>query len=154
MPKGQCKRYVAQREIFAQAIASGASPEDAARIAKYRDCPSFAGSARKRAGRADVRTRVADIQAETAERNDITRDSLIAQCQRVYELALREKQCAAAISAIKEIGILSGKRIERVEQGEPGDFALIDQLSPDELRAFIAGKLTVEDLRAKGGKLN
>jgi len=133
---------------------SGERPEDAAKIAKYPESPSAGGNARKRAGRADVKARVAEIQAETAERNDITRDGLIAQCQEVYKLALREKQCAAAISAIKEIGILSGKRIERAEQGEPGDFALLENLTPAELNAFIAGEITLEDLRAKGSKLN
>ena len=39
------------------------------------------------------------------------------------------------MSAIKETGVLSGKRVERSEADQPGEFAHL--LSADELRAFI-----------------
>jgi len=44
-------------------------------------------------------------------------------------------QFNAAISALKELGVLSGKRIERAERGEPGEF---DRMSDDELRQAVA----------------
>jgi hypothetical protein len=43
---------------------------------------------------------------------------------------------------VKELGVLSGKRIERAERGEPGEF---DRMSDDELRQAVA-----ESRRATG----
>jgi hypothetical protein len=37
-----------------------------------------------------------------------------------------------------EIGLLRGKRIERREQGLPGEFADIENMTADELKAFVA----------------
>jgi hypothetical protein len=45
-------------------------------------------------------------------------------------------QVAAAVSAIREKGVLSGKRVERSEHGRPGDF---EAMTDEELDAFIAG---------------
>jgi hypothetical protein len=46
-------------------------------------------------------------------------------------------QFNAAISALKELGVLSGKRLERSERGEPGEF---DRMSDDELRHTVADR--------------
>ena len=42
------------------------------------------------------------------------------------------------IAAIKEKGVLSGKRVERRESGGPGEFEAIEKMTAAELRAFIA----------------
>ena len=41
------------------------------------------------------------------------------------------------MSAIKETGVLWGKRVERSEADQPGEFAHLENMSADELRAFI-----------------
>jgi hypothetical protein len=41
-----------------------------------------------------------------------------------------ERRFSAAVSALKELGILSGKRLERSEQGTPGEF---DHMTDEEL---------------------
>lgn len=61
------RHHVAERERFAQALAAGKKPEEAARIAGYRDGTAFAANARKRAMRADVKARVAELQAPHLE---------------------------------------------------------------------------------------
>jgi len=38
---------------------------------------------------------------------------------------------------VKELGVLSAKRIERAERGEPGEF---DRMSDDELRQAVADR--------------
>jgi hypothetical protein len=43
----------------------------------------------------------------------------------------------AAISALKELGVLSGKRVERSERGEPGEF---DRMSDEELRQAVSDR--------------
>jgi len=47
---------------------------------------------------------------------------------------------SAAVAAIKEKGILSGKRVERCERGSPGEFDWIENASVGELEAFIEGE--------------
>jgi hypothetical protein len=46
-------------------------------------------------------------------------------------------QLGAAVSALKELAILSGKRIKRAERGELGEF---DRMSDDELRQAVADR--------------
>jgi hypothetical protein len=46
-------------------------------------------------------------------------------------------QLGAVVNALKELGILSGKRIERGERGELGEF---DRMSDDELRQAVADR--------------
>jgi hypothetical protein len=42
---------------------------------------------------------------------------------------------------------MSGKRVERSKRGAPGKFDWLEDLSVDELRAFIDGKLDIESYR-------
>jgi hypothetical protein len=50
------------------------------------------------------------------------------------QLALAAGQTQVALQAIKEKGILSGKRIERSEQGQAGAYADLEAMSIEELR--------------------
>jgi hypothetical protein len=71
------------------------------------------------------------------------------QAQAILEQAMRSGQLSAAVSALKEKGILSGKRIERAEVGGPGEF---DHMSDEELWQALQerfAKLAVE-LRHNG----
>ena len=42
------------------------------------------------------------------------------------------------MSAIKETGVLWGKRVERSEADQPGEFAHLENMSADELRIHLA----------------
>jgi hypothetical protein len=53
----------------------------------------------------------------------ITKETLIAKAEEVRVQAMENRQLSAAIAAIKEIGVLTGLRIERRERGGPGEFA-------------------------------
>ena len=72
-----------------------------------------------------------------AERAVITRQRLIEMALEARKGALEAKQYSAAVAATKEIGILSGIRIERSERGMPGEFDELERMSADELRAFV-----------------
>jgi hypothetical protein len=63
--------------------------------------------------------------------------SLIADAEHIKSLALAQGNLAAAIAALKELGILSGKRVERQEKGSPGEFEWLENMSAEELRAMI-----------------
>ena len=77
----------------------------------------------------------------------ITRQRLIEMALEARKGALEAKQYSAAVAATKEIGILSGIRIERSERGMPGEFDELERMSADELRAFV-GK-TLAEVRAE-----
>jgi hypothetical protein len=61
--------------------------------------------------------------------------------------ARKDGQNAAAVAALKELGVLSGIRIERSERGAPGEFDWVERLSVEELRALADGKLDIESYR-------
>jgi hypothetical protein len=66
--------------------------------------------------------------------DDQKRSLLIERADMIFRQAMAAGQFNAAISALKELGVLSGKRVERSERGEPGEF---DRMSDAELRAAV-----------------
>jgi len=50
---------------------------------------------------------------------------------------MEARQFSAAVAATKEIGVLSGIRIERSERGMPGEFDFLEQMDAKQLTAFI-----------------
>jgi hypothetical protein len=70
-----------------------------------------------------------------AARANVTVESLIDDAEKIFQRAMEIDQLGAANTAIKEKGILAGKRIERAEIGSPGEF---ENMTDDELeRALI-----------------
>ena len=108
---------------FARELASGKRPYEAAIAAGYPDGSCAQRNAQKRAARADVKALVAELRAPIAEKLEITLVELIERADQIYRQAMLAGQFNAAINALKELGVLSGKRIERSERGEPGEFA-------------------------------
>jgi phage terminase small subunit len=70
----------------------------------------------------------------------VTVESLINEAEQARRGAMAAGQYAAAIAAIKEKGVLSGQRVERRESGSPGEFAELENMTADELRAFLREK--------------
>jgi phage terminase small subunit len=125
----------ARHELFAQELAGGNSATEAYRLAGYRvDDKSAAECASRLSRNINVSARIAEIKERGARRAEITVESLIAECEEARKLAMSIEQPSAAIAAVREKGVLSGKRIEKSEHGEPGDF---DDLSDEELAEFI-----------------
>jgi hypothetical protein len=77
---------------------------------------------------------VAELRAPVADKLEITLSLLIERADQIYRQAMLAGQFNAAINALKELGVLSGKRIERSERGEPGEF---DHMSDEELREAV-----------------
>jgi hypothetical protein len=68
------------------------------------------------------------------EKLDITLAVLIERADQIFKQAMAAGQFAAALNALKELGVLSGKRVERSERGEPGEF---ERMSDEELREAV-----------------
>jgi phage terminase small subunit len=135
---------------FARELASGKRPYEAAIAAGYPDGSCAQRNAQKRAARADVKALVAELRAPIAEKLEITLVELIERADQIYRQAMLAGQFNAAISALKELGVLSGKRVERSERGEPGEF---DHMSDEELRKAVDEEARALGYVPAGGKL-
>jgi hypothetical protein len=116
---------------FARELAAGNKPREAAIAAGYPPGSSFDSNARKRAGRDDVKRMVAELKAPIADKLEISLSWLIEENLQLYRLARAAGQNRDAGERLKELGVLSGKRVERSERGEPGEF---ERMSDEELR--------------------
>jgi hypothetical protein len=74
---------------------------------------------------------VAELRAPIADKLDIALPWLIEENLQLYREAKAAGQIREAGDRLKELGVLSGKRVERSEHGEPGEF---ERMSDDELR--------------------
>ena len=120
-----------RRELFAQLLVQGETATDAHELAGYRRND---GNASTLARHPQVQARLKEIKGELAEKAVVTAESLMKEAEEVRVRAMERGQLNAAVAAIKEKGVLSGKRVERSEVGGPGQF---DHLSDEELRAEI-----------------
>ena len=134
-----------RRELFAQLLVQGFTAVDAYEKAGYK---RHDGNACTLAKHPEVQARLEEIRGELAAektgfpfgtsaiaaRANVTAESLMDQAEAILAQAMRNGQLSAAVSALKEKRVLSGKRVERREVGDPGAF---DHLSDDELRAEI-----------------
>ena len=77
----------------------------------------------------------------------MTVESLINEAEQARVAAMGAGQFSAAVAAIKEKGILSGKRVERSERGSPGEFDWLENTSADELKAFIEAEPDISAAR-------
>ena len=142
-----------RHERFAQLLASGKTATDAYEQAGYKRSDSNGPNL---ARTDEISGRVAEINGETLERERkiqaiatercaVTRQSLIEKAQEICARAIEAGQLSAATAAVKEIGVLSGIRIERSERGQPGEFEFLEKMSPEELEAYARGELVVPD---------
>jgi hypothetical protein len=120
-----------RHERFAQLLAQGKSAVEAYELAGYRRDD---GNAVRLTKKPAITDRVQELTGLAAEKTKITVESLIAQAEEVRQRAMESKQFSVAVAAIKEIGVLSGVRVERKEVGQPGEF---DHLSDEELERDI-----------------
>lgn len=109
-----------KQEAFAQAIVTGVNQSDAYRTA-YSVKPgtkpeSVNVAASKLMGDAKVTQRVAELREPVARKAQITLESHLDDLMRLRNMAAKEKQYSAAISAEIARGKASGVHIEKSEQ--------------------------------------
>lgn len=124
-----------RHERMALLLAQGLSAIDAYEQAGYKRHDSNSSIwARK----AEISGRVSEILGKASESTQTTVESLMADSKRVQQGAEEAGQWSAAIAAIRERGILSGKRVERSERGQPGEFDAIEGMDAEELQRYLA----------------
>lgn len=118
-----------KHERFAQELAKGKTADEAYQNAGYKADRS---NAAKLTANNHIQARVAEIVERASVRVEITLAKLMEMAATVYDRSLEQGQNAAAISAVKELGVLSGHRVERRENTNRN----IDELSDSELLAI------------------
>ncbi len=124
----------ARHEQFAQQLAQGRTADEAYTLAGYKTDRHHAC---RLATKGHVRDRLAELQQRSSERAEITKDRLTAMYLEDRALAYKLGQAGAARSATDSLAKLHGLLVNKVEVGNPGDFA---RMSDDELEAFIAAR--------------
>jgi phage terminase small subunit len=120
-----------RHELFAQAIVAGMAQDAAYVHAGYK--PSVHHASRL-ASHGKVRARVAYLKQQAAERVVITLEGMIARAEEARIAGLKLQQIGPAVAAIKELGILTGLRVEKRENAHKS----LHELSNDELRDIAA----------------
>jgi hypothetical protein len=133
-----------RHELFAQELAKGRSAVDAYRAATGKDNRRYASEL---GHRPDILGRVAFLLSERAKADaeatamatealSVDKQWLIEKAEEARLMAMANKQSAAAIAAVKELGILSGFRVEKRENFNSRS---ADDYTDDELADIAAG---------------
>src|SRR5215472_32721 len=75
-----------------------------------------------------------------------TVETLLRELDDIRQRAMASGQLSAGVAAIKEMGVLSGVRVERKEVGAAGEF---DHLSDDELERLLVERFIALGLNAR-----
>jgi hypothetical protein len=108
-------------EQFCQGVASGLSAAKSYEQAGFKPSRQNAHALLQKQ---DISLRISQISvekqhihstavAQAVERTAVTVESLIGHADEIRQLAIKDGQYGPAVTALKEVGILSGKRVER-----------------------------------------
>lgn len=98
-------------------MVQGKTQREAYKLAGYKTATDEAtdAAASRLLSNGKIEARIAQLREKGARRAEVTLEWLIIQAQEVLEAAKSDAAHAASIAAIKELGVLSGKRVEKQE---------------------------------------
>lgn len=129
-----------RHERFAQELAAGKTADEAYQLAGYAENRHNASRLKTKE---TILRRVAELQSRTVARLHVTLEWLIEKAEEARKQAMEMGQTSAAVGAIKELGVLSGQRVEKSERRNVN----IDDMSDDELIAVVRGEAEAEGKR-------
>ncbi len=105
-----------KHERFCNERMSGMSGAAAYRAAYGDDVRGADQAASRLLRRNDIQARLTELQSETAERNEVTVDSLVADYQHIYDESMKDpKTYAAAVNAKNSIAKITGIWLDKVQ---------------------------------------
>ncbi len=139
---GQLALLNARHESFAQGLAQGMTGDEAYAAAGYK--PNQNNASRLK-GKESIKSRVAFLQGEAAERNAVTVDDIVRQLDEARALARERGNAAAMVSATmgkaKVLGLIVDKQVIGLKR--------IEDMNEHELRALL-GIVSEGDARQQG----
>ncbi len=109
-----------RHERFCQALLEGKSADAAYVEAGFQE---NRGNASRLKAKESIRGRLAELQAEAAQRSEITIETICRELDQACAVARVKGQASAMVSASSLRAKLGGLLIERVEVGSPNEFA-------------------------------
>jgi phage terminase small subunit len=122
-----------RHEKFAQEIFSGKNATEAYRAVygEKKTAEVTSAVAARLLGIARVHARLRELQAEAADKNQITVESMIKEFANAAKDAKTDKQHGAVVSALTAVAKLAGFWVDRAENLN-GNYAISDKLLTDE----------------------
>lgn len=118
-------------ERFALEVVKGSSAKAAMEAAGYKDrrnCTRLLKTP-------SIAKRISELRDTAAERTTVTLELLLEKVEEARQLAMASGQPGAAVAAIREIGVLSGLRVEKRDVRH----RVATELSDEELLRIAAG---------------
>jgi phage terminase small subunit len=142
-----------QQERFCRYIVEGMNQTDAYKAAGYKGAyKSLKDNAARLIAIDSVASRIAELRSKHAAEHDITLAYLVQRAVRILNAAEEDRAHGAAVAALKELGVLSGERVERSERTNRN--ISVDEYSDEDLTAYLASNgsagAIAEASRAKG----
>lgn len=138
-----------RREMFARLIALGKRPKDAHKLAGFHSSTSV--QVARFMMLPEIGKRVEELKHRACVEGGVGVIDLVHMSLRAYELAMSTEDVKAAVLAIKELGILTGARIEKSERKVQTED--LSAVTDDELAEFIRQGGGTIPFAAKGAKL-
>ena len=135
-----------QQRIFADYILEGKSQLEAHKLAGYKGKNDNArtASASEILKNPNVQDYLAERRSNVAQSTEITLEWLVGKAKGVLEAAQSDAAYGPAVSAIKEIGVLTGLRVEKRDNTNRTVTDVAD-LGPDEIDALLARELAARE---------
>ena len=135
-----------QKRIFADYILEGKSQLEAHQLAGYKGQNDNArtASASEILKNPNVQDYLSERRSNVAQSTEITLEWLVDKAKGVLESAQSDAAYGPAVSAIKEIGVLTGLRIEKRDNTNRTVTDVAD-LGPDEIDALLARELAARE---------
>lgn len=127
-----------QQRRFADYILEGKTQQDAYIEAGYsvKNLETARANASRLLTNAKVASYIAERQEKAAESAEVTLEWLLEQAKGVLQDARQDRAHAASVAAIKELGVLSGNRVEKSKRENVN--RNVDDYTDDELLALLA----------------
>jgi hypothetical protein len=108
-----------RHEAFVRGLFENKSAVEAYGAAGYKACRQ---SAHKLLTKADIQSRLSELQEEAARKSEVTVESLLSELENARQKAHDLNQLSASVKAISEKARISGLLTTKVEVGSPGSF--------------------------------
>lgn len=103
-----------RQKLFVDGVISGKSATQAYKDAGYSNNQRTAEvNAEKLLRNAEVKAAIAEARSKSAENAEVTLEWLIEQGKGILASAVNDRSHAASVAALKELGVLSGQRVEK-----------------------------------------
>lgn len=136
-----------RHELFAQALAQGKTADDAYVSAGYKRSRPAAS---RLSTNVNVKLRLAELQSRASAKTEVSLQWLLDQAIEVLNLAKENNQTGPAVAAIKELGVLSGHRVEKRENSH----RTMNDMSDDELARIALGRSEGDSASSIGSTLS